>query len=439
MTNTHSYSSPSDFANALREVWDNLIGGQYTPPPLPNALHLRVFLETIYLASMETDEARPLQFTACATPESLDVLRDDEVGPVEACPFATDRQFTVQEIRRLSAATHLDSSAIWVRFPTNENAPLAIHGLVNFGSSWVYARRGYQYHHDQIPHAFLLRAEGPGRLVAYQGRSRVAALITGKIVRPEGVSVFDLSGAYPVFSEAHDLLRRDVVPPEYEIAREWHQFEWIAVINVILSVVNTIQQNGHGGALIVASQTCDLNGFLRMKYKFSQETNDLRQRFVHFLNLRHKYGDMVWPPQFKHGAPEVLEETVRLTATEIREAQRRLTETCIFIGNLAGTDGAIVLGTDLKLKGFGTEILLDNAKRSKVYTVKDALGGPKEEGDSESFGMRHRSAMRLCGAITGLAVFVVSQDGGVSLVWNDKGDSCYKSGIQTTNVNMVLA
>lgn len=234
-------------------------------------------------------------------------------------------------------------------------------------------------------------------------------------------------------------MRRDVVPPEYETAREWHQFEWIAVINVILSIVNTIQQNGHGGALIVAGQTCDLNSFLRMKYKLSQETNDLRQRFVHFLNLRHKYGDMVWPPQFKHGAPEVPEETVRLTATEIREAQRRLTETCMFIGNLAGTDGAIVLGTDLKLKGFGTEILLDNAKRSKVYTVKDGLGGPKEEGDSESFGMRHRSAMRLCGATNGLAVFVVSQDGGVSLVWNDKGDSCYKSGIQTTNVNMVLA
>lgn len=439
MTNTLSYSFPREFADALREVWDNLIGGQYTPPPLPSALHLRVFLETMYLASMETDEARPLQFTACATPESRDVLHDDKTGPVEAWPFAADRQFNVQEIRRLSAATHLDSSAIWVRFPVNEREPLSIHGLVNFGSSWAYARRGYQYHHDQIPHAFLLRAEGPGRLVAYQGRSRVAALIAGEVVRAEGVSVFDLSGAYPVFSEAHDLLRPDVLPPQYETAREWHQFEWIAVINVILSIVNTIQQNGHGGALIVACQTCGLQDLLHIKYKLSQETNDLRRRFVHFLNLRHKHGDMVWPPQFKHGAPEVPEETVRLIVTEIQETQRRLTEICMFIGNLAGTDGAIVLGTDLKVRGFGAEILLDKAKRSKVYMVKDSLARAKEEGDSESFGMRHRSAMRLCGAAVALAVFVVSQDGGVSLIWNDNGDSCYKSGIQTTNANMVLA
>ena len=144
-------------------------------------------------------------------------------------------------------------------------------------------------------------------------------------------------------------------------------------------------------------------------------------------------------PSIQAWYPEVPEETVRLMATEIQEAQRRLTESCMFIGNLAGTDGAIVLSTDLRVRGFGAEILLDKAKRSKVYVVEDPLSRTKEEGDSESFGMRHRSAMRLCSATGGLAVFVVSQDGGVSLLWNDNGDSCYKSGIQTTNANMVLA
>jgi hypothetical protein len=439
MKDTHSYSFPSDFANALREIWDNLIAGQYVSPPRPSDLQLRAFLETIYLASMETDEARPLQFAVCATPESSDILQELETDPVEVWPFTTDREFNVQEIRRLAAATHLDSSGIWVCYPKNDDAKITIHGLVNFGSSWTYARRGYQYHHDQIPHAFLLRAEGPGRLAAYQGRYRVAALVAGEIVRPKGVSVFDLIGADPLFSEARSLLRHDVVPPQYEDASEWHEFEWTAVINVILSVVNTIQMNGHGGALIVASQSCELNDLLRIKYKLTDDTNDLRKRFVHFLNLRHKHGDMIWPAQFKENAQEVTKETQQLMMNEILEAQRRLTETCMFIGNLAGTDGAIVIGTDLKVKGFGAEILLDKAKPSKVYMVSDCLAGTREEGNSESFGMRHRSAIRLCGATTGLAVFVVSQDGGVSIVWNDKGDSCYKSGIQTTNANMVLA
>ena len=329
---------------------------------------------------METEEARTLRFTACATPESFDALQEGEAEPIEVWPFTKDRQFSVQEIRRLASATYLDSSAIWVRFPADENGPLAIHGLINFGSSWAHARRGYQYHYHQIPHALLLRAEGPGRLMAYQGQYRVAALIGGQIIEAGSISTFDLIGAHPLFSEAHDLLRTDVVPPEYEIPREWHQFEWIAIINVILSIVNTIQMNGHGGALILASKSCDLNDFLRIKYKLSDEANNLRKHFVHFLNLRHKYGDMIWPPQFKKGAPEVAEETIRLTISELLDVQRKLTETCMFVGNLAGIDGSIVIGTDLKVKGFGSEILLDKASVTKVFEVREPLSETIEEG-----------------------------------------------------------
>lgn len=430
---------PSDFANHLRKIWNSLIAGQYTPPPLPKDLQLRSFLETIYLASMEREESRNLCFAACATPESFQILQEDEAETIEVWPFAKDRQLTVQEIRRLASATHLDSSAIWVRFPADDSRPMVIHGIINFGSSWAHARRGYQYHYDQIPHSFLLRAEGPGRLVAYQGQYRVAALIGGQIIEAVNISPLELVGAHPLFSEAHDLLRTDVVPPEYEVAREWHQFEWTAIINVILSVVNTIQANGHGGALIFASKSCDLNDFLRIKYKLSDEAKGLRKHFVHFLNLRHKYGDMVWPPQFKEGAPEAAEETKRLTMSELLEAQRKLAETCMFAGNLAGVDGSIVIGTDLKIKGFGSEILLDKAIVTKVFEAREPLNETMEEMDSESFGMRHRSAMRLCGSTTGLAVLVVSQDGEVSLVWNDKGRCCFKRGIQTANANMVLA
>ena len=267
---------PTDFANHLRKIWDNLIAGQYTPPLLPNDLQLRSFLETIYLASMEREESRNLCFAVCATPESFQILKEDEAETIEVWPFVKDRQLSVQEIRRIASATNLDSSAIWVRFPAENGRAMVIHGIINFGSSWAHARRGYQYHYDQIPHAFLLRAEGPGRLVAYQGEYRVAALIGGQIIEAVNVSPLELVGAHPLFSEAHDLLRNDVIPPEYEVAREWHQFEWTAIINVILSVVNTIQANGHGGALIFASKSCDLNKFLRIKYKLSDEANGLR-------------------------------------------------------------------------------------------------------------------------------------------------------------------
>jgi len=59
--------------------------------------------------------------------------------------------------------------------------------------------------------------------------------------------------------------------------------------------------------------------------------------------------------------------------------------------------------------------------------------------DSEESGMRHRSAIRLCAANSYVAAFVVSQDGGVTLVWNRQGRVYVKSGITTTNVNMIFA
>lgn len=101
--------------------------------------------------------------------------------------------------------------------------------------------------------------------------------------------------------------------------------------------------------------------------------------------------------------------------------------------------GAIALRTDLSIDGFGTEILLDKARCTKVYKVSDPASKVREKLDSEQFGMRHRSAMRLCSVARDLAIFVISQDGGVSLVWNDNGDMCFKSGLKTTNINMALA
>jgi len=62
-----------------------------------------------------------------------------------------------------------------------------------------------------------------------------------------------------------------------------------------------------------------------------------------------------------------------------------------------------------------------------------------EELDSEQFGMRHRSAIKLCSQCDEIIVFVVSQDGGISLVWNKERKVYLKSDIKTTNLNMIFS
>jgi hypothetical protein len=125
---------------------------------------------------------------------------------------------------------------------------------------------------------------------------------------------------------------------------------------------------------------------------------------------------------------------------QLGEAEKKLAESCNFVGKLSGTDGAILLTADLQLYGFGTEIRLDKVPMDVMaYKVRHPMDNENEILDSEQFGMRHRSAIKLCSTCDDLLAFIVSQDRGISLVWNRDGKIFVKSDIKTINLNMLLS
>jgi DNA integrity scanning protein DisA with diadenylate cyclase activity len=113
-------------------------------------------------------------------------------------------------------------------------------------------------------------------------------------------------------------------------------------------------------------------------------------------------------------------------------------DTISFIGNLAGADGAIVITQSLTVIGFSAEINIQGQMAARVFAVADPMKKQKTKLDVEQFGMRHRSAIKLCSTTEDAIVFVVSQDGDVSLVWREKAGVMVKKGVNTTNANMVL-
>jgi len=56
----------------------------------------------------------------------------------------------------------------------------------------------------------------------------------------------DMLGVYPLFQDGHDLLRQEIEEPAYETPRDWLEFEWLAYVNTVLAIVNSIQLKGHG-------------------------------------------------------------------------------------------------------------------------------------------------------------------------------------------------
>ena len=433
---------PADLAAKVAEGWPHLIAGDYSPPPLPKPAQLKELFEVAYLAGMETDEMRPLRFMLCCSRGPDEIPRRVGAGPIESWALAPERPFNVQEIRRLAAVTNIDSSAIWIRFSADEPGKLMIHGLVNLGRSWSVARNAFSYHYDELPHALIVRVTAPGRMVVYQSGYRMAALSSGNLeFGGMKMAWMDIMGASPLFEEGHKAVRKLITAPTHEHPKQWHEFEWLAYVNCILAVLNGIQFAGHGGALILKSQRCDLvnSGCVRIKYGLAAGGESLRNHFVEFMNARHRHGDMVWLSEWQNDAAPS-EQEIALASFPLRGLQQRVAQASGFVGSLAGTDGAIVMRSDLTVEGFGTEIVLDKVKPAKAFEVDDPM---QKEGlrelDTEQMGMRHRSAIRLCGTEPCMAVFVVSQDGGVSLVWSKDGNAYFKAGITTTNMNMLLA
>ena len=435
------YHFPADLARQVEETWSATAQDGYRPPALPRRPQLRQLLEVAYLAGMETDEARYLSFMLCCTPEVERVRRPLDNSDADAWVFTRDRAFNIQEVRRLSTVADLDTAAIWVRCADDPDRPPLIHGLLNLGSSWARARYAFAYHFLPLPDALLIRVPAPGRVLVYQGQMLLASLQSGMLQSGQTLSPFELLGAYPLFMDGYQLLRAQIPALRDQPAPDWRQSEWMVYVNTVLAIVNSVRLRAHGGALIVAGASCELEGFLRIKYKLQSASVPLKQRFVDLVTLREQYGTVLGQSggtDAGRSAEDGLRD-LKLMSFELEEAQQRLADTCRFVANFSGTDGAIVMRTDLSVEGFGTEIRLNKIRPSKVYKVEDPWQRQREEYRSESFGMRHRSALRLSSAVAELVVFVVSQDGEVTLIWNDEGQVCFKQGLKTTDLNMVLA
>jgi len=86
------YAFPSDLAEVVVDRWGTFVSrGDVTPPAIPPIQELQRILETIFFASLEREEGRPLQFTVCCA-ASRTVTRDGTRDRVPMVPLvALDR------------------------------------------------------------------------------------------------------------------------------------------------------------------------------------------------------------------------------------------------------------------------------------------------------------------------------------------------------------
>ena len=434
------YAFPADLAEQVMRRWPTFVSRHDSPaPPLPLAPALQHVLETAFFASFLREEGRDLRFLLCCS-TSLDVRRDGSPEHVPIMPLASPRALSIESIRALAPAVNPDNAALLVRF-TADGAGMRpeIAGVLHVGADLARARRGRSFYHRPAPYALVVDVRDAGELHIYRGNIKLASMRAGQLHDQIAFSSLELLPVSDILVAGEQVLRSRVRPPAQEPASETSDFEWTALLNTILCIVNGVREMRHGGTILLVSPGVETSLPIRPKFRLDERADLLSEQFVRFLNTRHALVDERWRrEQGPVGAPD---EPLVPWETATFAAEDDLADAADVVAGLSGVDGAVVLRSDLRVLSFGTEIVLDAVVPAAAY---EASGGIRRTADwpmvdSEEFGMRHRSAIRCVAVAERTAAFVVSQDGAVTFCWRQGGRVLLKRDVNTANPNMVGA
>lgn len=434
------YAFPRDLADQVMGRWRTFVARHDRPaPPLPTTASLKMILETAFFASLAREEGRDLRFVLCCAP-TTGIPRDGG-GAVPVVPFQTPKPISIEALRSLAPAVSAANAAILVRCPTDEdpNVPCEIAGVLNVGSHLSRSRSGRSFYHRPSPYALLIDVRDAGEMHIYRGGIKLATLKSGGLHDQLAYSSLEFLPISDILARGGDAMRGRIRRPNSEPPRESADFEWTALLNTILCVVNGIKEHGHGGTLLLVAPGSEGTLPVRTKFDVDERNSVVTDCFVRFVNARHQLVDA----RGGHAAFQDEEEGEGASHFENATfvAEEDLADAADVTARLSAVDGALILRSDLSVLGFGAEIVLDAAQPVSALEVS---GHPLRSSewpvaDSESFGMRHRSALRCISVAEGAAAFVVSQDGTVTFMWKQNGRLMLKRNVNTSNPNMVGA
>src|SRR5690606_2163012 len=210
-----------------------------------------------------------------------------------------------------------------------------------------------------------------------------------------------------------DQLRPRIQRPINEPSRESSDFEWTALLNTILCIVNGVKEHGHGGTVLLVAPGAEASLPIRTKFCVDGRNSVVTDCFVDFVNARHRLASARTNYELTRDGREGVSHLKNATFV----AEEELADAADLAARLSAVDGALILRSDLAVMGFGAEIVLDAAQAIVAHEV---TGHPLRSGqwpsaDSECFGMRQRSSARCIAHADRTAAFVVSPDGGATI------------------------
>jgi hypothetical protein len=429
------YSYPEDLARFVHDRWSDVPEPTGSLGQQVDAAALEAFFAACYQASMLREEERPVVFRAIlAEPALFDPERRPPEG-LQRFEFPHSLPFDPRELRRLSVAADPQRTLIGV-WREGEGG-LRIWGLINSGTRWLRDVHGGRRAGAPLPPAPVVHAGAAGSMEAYRGHELVGKLQGGNLSgsRMDPFESEWLPGQFSRllenFVERHEAARNR--------ARELTGERWATLEptlthritrRMMRRVVSVLRDARHGGTVIfIPQENTDESSrehpYIDLTYRFADGPARLSfpDLIVDILNrLARLYSSADHEQEPKAVGWEEFEAT---TDDEIATLDEALFEIAHMIAGLAAADGAVVMGKNNELLGFGGMVSGRLPDVESVGRALDLEGEKVAEEETANVGARHRSAYRLCGALPGSVAVVISQDGGVRWVCQKGGRVTY--------------
>lgn len=418
---------PKNIIPVLKKICYKLKKRRYEkPPPLPTDKELQILLDTAFHASFLTEEGRRPGFRIIYMPFESGAEQEEPKyfdNKYRFIPFDTPRPYIVSEINRLSPAAELTRLMICVSNVSKKGkkASLQIWGLLDVGENW------WKFVHHETsggmppPNHFAITSLNPGELsISVQGEV-LTTLKNGTLTYPKSTAIW--SGPIHDFLQpAREKLYQSAISSlgvkswDEEGSDDDYPYRFY---NFFLErILFYIREKSHGGTLILvpsflSKDDTRLTDRINIKYPCSYDYawNILTRSLIN----HRKYYDLhfpLWDATIEMNKDN-FQDHFMLTSEE-QEIDEAIGDVAQAIASMTSVDGAVVLTDELRVLGFGAEILAISPSLKEVKTDGDSKATRKIP--VESFGTRHRSAFRLCSSFEEAVVFVVSQDGGVKAV-----------------------
>ena len=393
-----------------------LAGNGHCPPEAV----LTTLFETLYFASLKTDEGRRCRFTLNYIDPGdagLEASRDSTADRWTSVRFEQPLPFDIRTLTKLADA--VDPSVASLAVFCDDNGRLFIWGLVDQELRYAdYASLDLETIPSR-PGLFQAKIKGVGNVSVYQDYSLIGSLEHDTLVAQYHDVIWDgpihgmletpLRATYHRLAEAESL-----AGPSHDVGVD-SQF-LPRSLNALCRILLNIQRYRHGGGLLISPDSSPraTNVKYRLHYDrlpkavFALVRNHLISERLHRDVRNHCHDDG------RTDLPRKLHDDLEAQYRQ-REAHRNEILGCArFVASLSRVDGFVVLDRSLVVHGFGAE-LRPNSKLREVWLARDSRAQQRlmRTAHLEEYGTRHRAMARYCFEMPDTLGFVVSQDGDI--------------------------